>query len=36
MLGDAGMRIDRWITDAAQTYALVVAALARRRAVLDA
>ena len=27
MLGDAGMRIDRWITDSAQTYALVVAAL---------
>lgn len=26
MLGEAGMRIERWITDAAQTYALVVAA----------
>jgi L-histidine N-alpha-methyltransferase len=29
MLGDAGMVIERWITDSAQTYALVVAALAR-------
>ncbi|HEX5076669.1 MAG TPA: L-histidine N(alpha)-methyltransferase [Gemmatimonadaceae bacterium] len=29
MLGDAGMVIERWISDAAQTYALVVAALAR-------
>jgi hypothetical protein len=29
MLGDAGMVIERWITDSAQTYALVVASLAR-------
>jgi len=29
MLGNAGMVIERWITDPAQTYALVVAALAR-------
>jgi len=29
MLGDAGMVIERWITDSAQTYALVVAARAR-------
>jgi L-histidine N-alpha-methyltransferase len=27
MLGESGMRIERWITDSAQTYALVVAAL---------
>jgi L-histidine N-alpha-methyltransferase len=27
MLAEAGMRIERWITDSAQTYALVVAAL---------
>jgi L-histidine N-alpha-methyltransferase len=27
MLGEAGMRIERWITDSAQTYALAVAAL---------
>ena len=27
MLGSAGMRIERWITDSAQAYALVVAAL---------
>jgi L-histidine Nalpha-methyltransferase len=27
MLGEAGMRIDRWITDSAQTYALVIAGL---------
>ena len=29
MLGDAGMEIERWITDSAQTYALVIASLAR-------
>ena len=29
MLGDAGMVIERWITDPARTYALVVASLAR-------
>ena len=29
LLGDAGMVIERWITNSAQTYALVVAALAR-------
>jgi len=29
MLGNAGMVIERWITDPVQTYALVVAALAR-------
>ena len=27
MLGDAGLEIERWITDSAQTYALVVASL---------
>jgi L-histidine Nalpha-methyltransferase len=29
MLGDAGLVIERWITDSAQTYALAVATLAR-------
>ncbi len=32
MLANAGMQIDRWITDAAQTYALVVASLGEERA----
>jgi L-histidine N-alpha-methyltransferase len=30
MLADAGLGIDRWITDAAQTYALIVASLTQR------